>query len=41
MYVCMLDHLYVYHTRAGASRGQKKVSDPQELELQVAVSCAL
>lgn len=30
---------FIYHVHAGATRGQKRATDPLELELQVALGC--
>lgn len=34
MYACFLTYVYGYHVHAGVSRGQMKVSDPHNSELQ-------
>lgn len=36
--MCVSEHMYMHHLYAGAQEGQKRVSDPVELELQVVVS---
>lgn len=41
MYVCVSAWVCVYHIHAVGCRGQKRVLDALELELQAVVSCPL